>query len=51
MQSKKYKEMRITKENTVGLIVDIQERLFPVMWEKEKLQLRKFVYMQLKKLI
>ena len=29
--------MRITKENTAGLIVDIQERLFPVMWEKEKL--------------
>ena len=29
--------MRITKENTVGLIVDIQERLFPAMWEKETL--------------
>lgn len=29
--------MRITKENTVGLIIDIQERLFPVMFEKEKL--------------
>ena len=29
--------MRITKENTVGLVVDIQERLFPVMWKKEKL--------------
>lgn len=29
--------MRITKENTVGLIVDVQERLFPVMPEKEKL--------------
>lgn len=29
--------MRITKENTIGLIIDIQERLFPVMWEKEKL--------------
>ncbi len=28
--------MRITKENTVGLIIDIQERLFPVMHEKEK---------------
>jgi hypothetical protein len=28
--------MRITKENTAGLIIDIQERLFPVMWEKEK---------------
>ncbi len=29
--------MRITKENTTGLIIDIQERLFPVMYEKEKL--------------
>ena len=29
--------MRITKENTVGLIVDIQERLFPVMHKKEEL--------------
>jgi len=29
--------MRITKENTTGLIIDIQERLFPVMWKKEKL--------------
>ena len=29
--------MRITRENTAGLIIDIQERLFPVMWEKEKL--------------
>jgi nicotinamidase-related amidase len=28
--------MRITKENTAGLIIDIQERLFPVMWRKEK---------------
>jgi nicotinamidase-related amidase len=27
--------MRVTKENTVGLIIDIQERLFPVMFEKE----------------
>ncbi|SHF66383.1 Nicotinamidase-related amidase [Mariniphaga anaerophila] len=27
--------MRITKENTVGLIIDIQERLFPAVWEKE----------------
>jgi isochorismate hydrolase len=27
--------MRITKENTVGLIIDIQERLFPAMIEKE----------------
>ena len=30
--------MRILKENTVGLIIDIQERLFPVMYEKEKMQ-------------
>lgn len=29
--------MRITKENTIGLIVDIQERLFPVMHEKATL--------------
>lgn len=29
--------MRITKENTAGLIIDFQERLFPVMWEKEQL--------------
>ncbi len=29
--------MRITTENTMGLIIDIQERLFPVMFEKEKL--------------
>ncbi len=29
--------MRITKNNTVGLVIDIQERLFPVMFEKEKL--------------
>ena len=29
--------MRITKEKTAGLVIDIQERLFPVMWEKEKL--------------
>lgn len=29
--------MRILKEDTVGLVIDIQERLFPVMWEKEKL--------------
>lgn len=27
--------MRIKKENTVAVIIDIQERLFPVMWEKE----------------
>ncbi len=29
--------MRIKKENSAGLIIDIQERLFPVMWENEKL--------------
>jgi len=29
--------MRITKENTVGLIIDIQERLVPAMCEKEVL--------------
>lgn len=29
--------MRITKENTVGLVIDMQERLFPVMNEKEAL--------------
>ncbi len=29
--------MRITRQNTSALIIDIQERLFPVMWEKEKL--------------
>ncbi len=29
--------MRITRQNTAGLVIDIQERLFPVMWEKEKL--------------
>ncbi len=29
--------MRITRQNTSGLVIDIQERLFPVMWEKEKL--------------
>jgi isochorismate hydrolase len=29
--------MRIKKESTAGLVIDIQERLFPVMWEKEKL--------------
>jgi nicotinamidase-related amidase len=27
--------MRIIKENTTGLIIDIQERLFPAMHEKE----------------
>ncbi len=29
--------MRITTDNTIGMIIDIQERLFPVMFEKEKL--------------
>ena len=29
--------MRILKKDAVGLIIDIQERLFPVMREKEKL--------------
>ena len=29
--------MRITRENTVGLVIDIQERLFQVMSEKETL--------------
>ena len=29
--------MRITNGNTVGLIIDIQERLFPVMHKKEQL--------------
>jgi isochorismate hydrolase len=29
--------MRIHRQNTTGLIVDIQERLFPVMWEKNQL--------------
>ena len=29
--------MRILRQNTVGLVVDVQERLFPVMWEREQL--------------
>ncbi len=29
--------MRITRENTVGLIIDIQERLLPVMTDNDKL--------------
>ena len=29
--------MRITKENTIGLVIDIQERLFPVMWNNKVL--------------
>lgn len=28
--------MRITKENSTGLIIDIQERLYPAMAEKER---------------
>ena len=28
--------MRILRENTIGLVIDIQERLFPVMEEKEQ---------------
>lgn len=32
-----YLYMRIKKENTVGLVIDIQERLFPVMFHKEEL--------------
>jgi nicotinamidase-related amidase len=27
--------MRITKEHTIGLVIDIQERLVPVMYDKE----------------
>jgi len=29
--------MRISKENTSALIIDVQERLLPAMWEKEML--------------
>jgi nicotinamidase-related amidase len=29
--------MRISRNETAAIVVDIQERLFPVMWEKEKL--------------
>ena len=29
--------MRIIKEDSIGLVIDIQERLFPVMYEKETL--------------
>lgn len=29
--------MRITKQNTVGLVIDIQERLVPAMTDKEEL--------------
>lgn len=28
--------MRITRQNSAALIIDIQERLYPAMWEKEK---------------
>jgi len=38
--------MRITKENTIGLIIDIQERLFPAMWEKETLLKNTLVLIQ-----
>lgn len=31
--------MRITKENTIGLLIDMQERLYPVMNKKEELLL------------
>jgi nicotinamidase-related amidase len=29
--------MRVTKTNTIGLVIDMQERLFPVMLENERL--------------
>ena len=29
--------MRIIKENTIGLVIDIQERLLPVIKDREKL--------------
>lgn len=29
--------MRITKQYTIGLIIDIQEKLFPVMYKKDEL--------------
>ena len=38
--------MRITKENTVGLIVDIQERLFPAMFEKGTLMKNTLILIQ-----
>ena len=28
--------MRIIKNKTLGLVIDIQERLFPAMWEKDR---------------
>jgi hypothetical protein len=30
--------MRILKENTLGLVIDVQERLFPHIYEKEILE-------------
>jgi isochorismate hydrolase len=38
--------MRITKENTIGLIIDIQERLYPAMWGKELLLKNTLVLIQ-----
>ena len=38
--------MRITKENTIGLIIDIQERLFPAMFENESLLKNTLVLIQ-----
>lgn len=38
--------MRITKENTVGLVIDIQERLFPAMYEKETLLKNNLILIQ-----
>ncbi len=32
--------MRILKENTIGLLIDFQEKLFPHMQEKEQLELK-----------
>jgi isochorismate hydrolase len=38
--------MRVTKENSVGLIIDIQERLYPAMSEKETLLKNNLVLIQ-----
>ncbi|HPE74974.1 MAG TPA: hydrolase [Draconibacterium sp.] len=38
--------MRITKENTVGLIIDMQEKLFPAMFEKEQLLKNTLILLQ-----
>ena len=38
--------MRITKKNTIGLIVDIQERLFPAMFEKGTLMKNSLILIQ-----